>query len=301
MRKISVQLYDSFARIPFGGNVAGVVTDAVGLTGEEMLALAAEINAPTTGFAVARDDGDLDLRFFTPRMEIAMCGHVTVAMSVALARQLGSAPFPAMFTFRTGAGKIPVEVTEANGGPPQVTMTQRLPEFRAVELAPRELARLLDLRPEDFAADQPPAIVSTGLRHLLVAVRERDALRRQQPDFEAVARVCRDLEVDTLAVFALDANSRDLVRCRDLTPAVGVPEEPASGTTAGALSSYVIRDRLTSGTASDGQHTIWIEQGFELGRPSHIRCEIAVRQGRIAAVRVSGTARPSMVGEMYLD
>jgi Protein of unknown function C-terminus (DUF2399)/Phenazine biosynthesis-like protein len=82
--EIPFALYDSFARRPFGGNVAGVVVVHPLPSGSVMQAVAAELAAPTTGFVDATDAGAPTVRFFTPHREIDACGHVSLAVAVEL-------------------------------------------------------------------------------------------------------------------------------------------------------------------------------------------------------------------------
>jgi PhzF family phenazine biosynthesis protein len=87
---IAVYLYDSFTDRPYAGNVAGVAPRAEGLGAAAMRRVAPELGAPTTGFVVGREPGPVpafDVRYFTPRREIALCGHVAVAVFTRLAEE----------------------------------------------------------------------------------------------------------------------------------------------------------------------------------------------------------------------
>src|SRR3972149_1443896 len=86
----SVEIWqvDAFTTRPFGGNPAGVVLDAGGLSDAEMWKIAAEMNVPATAFVApaTRPAHDLKLRWFTPSgKELAFCGHATVATAHLLA------------------------------------------------------------------------------------------------------------------------------------------------------------------------------------------------------------------------
>lgn len=86
---LRVYLYDALTDHPFGGNAAGVVLDAATLEPHSMQRIAAELNAPTTGFLVRCEDGPRPtflVRYFTPRREIALCGHATAAVTGYLAK-----------------------------------------------------------------------------------------------------------------------------------------------------------------------------------------------------------------------
>ena len=74
--------YTAFSATPDGGNPAGVVLGAGGLTAEQMLATAAEVGFSETAFLVPRGDR-FDVRYFSPRAEVSFCGHATIASAVA--------------------------------------------------------------------------------------------------------------------------------------------------------------------------------------------------------------------------
>ena len=84
MRQFPVRLYAAFAAARFGGNIAGIVYDDLGLSSDEMLAIASDLGAPTTGFVSPRTGSRIGVRFFSSRGEMAMCGHVTIAVFAAL-------------------------------------------------------------------------------------------------------------------------------------------------------------------------------------------------------------------------
>ena len=100
--------YAAFTDTPDGGNPAGVVLDASDMTADEILNVAAEVGYSETAFATPRDDGDYDVRYFSPQVEVAFCGHATIATAVALAERHG----PGRRVFYTPAGEIPVDTSE---------------------------------------------------------------------------------------------------------------------------------------------------------------------------------------------
>jgi trans-2,3-dihydro-3-hydroxyanthranilate isomerase len=97
----------------------------------------------------------------------------------------------------------------------------------------------------------------------------------------AIAALAVREGVNTVCVFAPIGPLQ--LRMRDLTAAIGAPEEPASGTTAAALALYALRNRLATAGSS-----IQIEQGVEMGRPSHI--EVTIGSSSESGVRVGGQA-----------
>ncbi len=81
MKTYRVYQVDSFTRQKFSGNPAGVVSNADGLTEQQMQQLARELNNSETAFIFAgqKPDYDVEVRYFTPTTEVPICGHATIA------------------------------------------------------------------------------------------------------------------------------------------------------------------------------------------------------------------------------
>ena len=77
-KKIEIFQIDAFTDKPFSGNPAGV-TFAEGLTSEEMQLIAKEMNLAETAFLGKSDKANYHLRWFTPAVEVELCGHATIA------------------------------------------------------------------------------------------------------------------------------------------------------------------------------------------------------------------------------
>ena len=87
----AVLRYSAFTTDPSGGNPAGVVLDARGLSDAAMQRIAADVGYSETAFLVPRADGELDVRYFSPLAEVSFCGHATIAAMVAWPQKLTSA------------------------------------------------------------------------------------------------------------------------------------------------------------------------------------------------------------------
>lgn len=99
----------------------------------------------------------------------------------------------------------------------------------------------------------------------------------------------------SIFLFTTDTESRDAqVHARMFAPAMGVAEDPATGSAASALAGL-----LQEQDPAEGQRRWRIEQGFEMGRPSLIELEADVAGGRITAVRVGGSS--VLVSEGWID
>ena len=112
-KRLPLKIYDYFTSHRYGGNIGGIVFDAACLAGSEMQAIAREINAPVTGFVTSQGADVLEVRFFMPTAEIAMCGHVTVGLFDHLHQQGMTGPGGEDPPFmRVGAGDVRVSLIE---------------------------------------------------------------------------------------------------------------------------------------------------------------------------------------------
>lgn len=300
---LGVYLYDAFTDHPFGGNAAGVVLDAATLDPQSMQRIAAELNAPTTGFLVGCEDGPLPtflVRYFTPRREIALCGHATVAVFSALAGEgrCEVQPQGACLLQRTSAGEFPVLLYPAEEGAITVEMEQRLPYFASPAVRRPAVQQILGNVP--LHPSLPVEIASTGLRHLVVPFAQVADLADLNPDFRALARLSRTLHVDTVCAVALPPEPVPYARIRDFCSGIGADEEPASGTTAAAVTCYLAKHRRIA--AGDvGELNLRVEQGVEMGRPSWIHVRLTHMAGVLRRVSVRGRAIKTLTGELHCE
>ena len=110
--KLRLWQVDAFAERAFSGNPAAVVPLSAWLSDATMQAIANENNLSETAFFVAREPGVYDLRWFTPTVEVDLCGHATLASGWVILGEL--APSLTEVEFRTRSG--PLTVGRAEGG-----------------------------------------------------------------------------------------------------------------------------------------------------------------------------------------
>ncbi|MDQ7794922.1 MAG: PhzF family phenazine biosynthesis protein [bacterium] len=295
MRSYAIYQLDAFTATPFGGNPAGVVPDARGLTEEAMRLIAREMNVSETAFVFPSPRADFRVRFFTPAREVDLCGHATIATFWLLA-VCGRLPAGrTRFTQETGAGILPVEVSGRPGHPQRVMMAQAPPQVLG-EVDPAEVAPLLGADPAGLArTGLPLQVVSTGLPDLLVPLPSLAALHSLRPDHARLAAWCRARDIVSVHAFCFETvDPAALVHTRDFAPAAGIPEEAATGTANGALGAYLALNRAVAvpPASPDGTAVLSFlaEQGHILGRESRIEVEVDMHLSRVEGVRVGGQA-----------
>ncbi|MER7666988.1 PhzF family phenazine biosynthesis isomerase [Kitasatospora sp. NPDC096128] len=269
--------YAAFAIRPEGGNPAGVVLDATGLTAERMLAVAAEVGYSETAFLIpGSEQGAYRVRYFSPLLEVPFCGHATVAAAVAVAERTG----PGRYVFGTAAGDVPVEVEHGADGL-RATLTSVEPKVEEVPAADVEEAlALLGWSAADLDPALPPRIGYAGARHLVLAAGTRSRLARLDYDFDGLAAFMNARDLVTLQLVWREAP--EVFHVRDPFPVGGVVEDPATGAAAAAFGAYL---RELGAVAAPAVLTL--HQGEDLGRPGVLRVELRTEDTR---VRVSGTA-----------
>jgi PhzF family phenazine biosynthesis protein len=220
---VRIRIIDAFTAKPFAGNPAGVcLLDAGGWPDEGwMRHVAAELNLSETAFAHPLPDGDFALRWFTPAVEVDLCGHATLATAHALYSDTGT---PATIRFRTRSGVL-VAHTRADG-----TITLDFPVATLTEQpAPAGLAEALGTKPD--------RTYDTGsLGDLLAVVPDETAVRTLRPDFTALSTL-DDVRGVIVTAAADPGRDYDYVS-RFFAPAVGIAEDPVTGSAHTALAPY---------------------------------------------------------------
>jgi PhzF family phenazine biosynthesis protein len=207
---------DAFADRPFAGGPAAVVLLDDFLSDERLLAIAAENNLAETAFLVPLLAGRWRLRWFTPTVEVPLCGHATLAASHVLFQSGGDVA--GKVEFETASGQLTVEKMD-NGW---LEMDFPLLASRPVEVR-RELCEALGARP----------IAARVGHYLLAQFSSPDEVRALRPDCERIA----GLDPDGVAVpgcLICVAPTQDSAEGWDVVsrffgPGAGVSEDPATG------------------------------------------------------------------------
>ena len=280
-------LVDAFTTDPLAGNAAGVVPHAEDLSADRMGAVAAELAVSETAFVLPSDDADRRLRYFSPTREVDLCGHATIAAHAHL-HEAGAID-PGEHTVETNVGVLDVEV-DPDG---VVRMTQNRPTVRRVDIGYDRLGDALGIDPaalRDVGADLPTAVASTGLAFLMVPVNFLTHLSGAAPDDAALEALAGEYDAAGVYAFTFDTlNGDSTLHARAFAPSLGIPEDPATGTAAGACGAYLREVGAFDGEFPD---TVVVEQGHFVDRPGRIRVQVG------AGVQVGGRAVTSLDGRL---
>ena len=245
---------DAFAAAPFRGNPACVVEpfDEWPEYGW-MQSLAQENNQAETAFLLRTDQPDrLGLRWFTPTMEVPLCGHATLASAHVLLDELG-----------LGAEQVRFE-TRSSG---ELTV-RRAGELYEMDF-PADPPKQIDIPPDLVEALGAPPREVWAAAYLVVLLEDEAAVRGVKPDIAALHRVSADATLgrgNVIVTAQADAGSAHDVVSRFFAPGSGVPEDPATG------SAHCILAPLFSQKL--GRATLRYHQAFP-GRGGDLECEVA--------------------------
>jgi len=287
-------LVDVFAERPLAGNPLAVVPDADHLDDQRMRAIAREFNQSETTFLVRPTaPADWRLRSFTPAgVEVMGAGHNALGAWLWLAHAGMLPSGERHFVQQIGTDLLAVDVTHAPGVTTVVTMQQSSPAFGGILNDREGLADALGLAETDLL-DEPAQVVSTGAGHLLVPLRSRAAVDSANPDARRLSSVLQAVTDEGCYVYSRDPHNttgESIAYARFFNPAVGISEDPATGTAAGPLAARLVREgRLRPGAAAI------VEQGYRLGRPSHLRVSVVDD-----IVRLSGAGVIAATGTLHL-
>lgn len=293
--------YDVFTAERLLGNQLAVFPDAGGIDPALMQRIAREMNFSESTFVLPAESAgtDVRMRIFTPASELPIAGHPTIGSAFALAHTAAIRQGAARFVFGLNVGAVPVDLEWSGERLRFAWMTQPLPDFGDPVADRTAVAAAIGLADADLDSALPVQRVSCGVPYLLVPLRGREAVDRAVSDSAAWRRMA-DAIGERLPVYLFTVEEgRDgaTAYCRMFAPSFGIAEDPATGSAAGPLGSYLLRHRIVSGDAAG---RIAIEQGVAMGRASRIHVAIAGTPEAIAGVRVGGQAVLAARGELYL-
>ncbi len=243
--EIPIYQIDAFASRVFAGNPAAVCPLEDWLPDEVLQGIGSENNLAETAFFVHRQDGDYDLRWFTPAAEVDLCGHATLAGAYVIDRYLE--PGRDKVRFHTASG--PLDVTREED-----LYTLDFPAYPPAPAAP------------DVAAAVAEAIGSRPLEVLqaksfVALLSDEAAVRAADPDLNAVTALPGDGLIITAPGEECDFVSRYFA------PHVGIPEDPVTGSAHCRLTPYWSRrldkTRLTARQISKRGGDLWVEDRGE--------------------------------------
>ena len=272
-------IVDAFTNMLFGGNPAGVVLLDGNFPNDSLMQqVAAELRYSETAFVRRDGAGEFTVRYFTPRSEVDLCGHATIA-TFGLLWQLGKVGDNVCMN-HTLAGDL--EVMAGERVMMQMATPRMVGEVKDVERLCRIMQCAVPLLPVE--------IISTGLPDIMLPVQSEEELEALAPDMAALAALSRELEVVGVHAFVQTGDGYT-AHVRNFGPLYGVDEESATGTANAALTHYLQRrDFIQTGSECS------FMQGEKMGRPSVV--ETLLRPD--GTIYVGGKCRIAAKGELLV-
>jgi trans-2,3-dihydro-3-hydroxyanthranilate isomerase len=281
---------DVFTNQPFSGNQLAVFPHAEGLTTENMMKIAIEFNFSETVFVFPSVtlNAHRKLRIFTPSAEIPFAGHPTIGTAFLLTK-IGSIPLEKTemeIIFEEGIGKVPVKVKSVNNQPLYAELkVLSLPEFKQNIPSTSDLAKILSLSEEDLIVkDYQAQAVSCGLPFLFIPLLHLPALQKAKINLPLWENFLSNSWSPHIYIFC--STKTNHWRARMFAPALGIKEDPATGSAAAAFAAYLANRE----TKLNGNWQWTIEQGIEMGRPSLLQAYADREDGIIKEIRVGGAS-----------
>lgn len=218
---IPISVVDAFSDAPFRGNPAGVCLPPENADPAWMQAVAAEVNLAETAFLFPRSGNEFDLRWFTPLVEVDLCGHATLAAAHRLWEAGLADAGPIRFHTRSGV---------LTASRPRADIELDFPSAPPTEIPP----------PPGLADALGAPFVWTGenaLGDLLVEMPDDQAVRNLEPDFAALGKIPVRGVIATAAAERRFDVGHDFVS-RFFAPSVGIDEDPVTGSAHCALAPF---------------------------------------------------------------
>ncbi|WP_228527698.1 PhzF family phenazine biosynthesis protein [Pararhodonellum marinum] len=244
MLELPIFFVDAFADKLFEGNPAAVCLLPAAITDQSMQQLASEFNLSETAFVQYLDYGKFNLRWFTPKQEVNLCGHATLASAFIMFEE-GLIEENDTIVFETLSGKI--EVSKNKGA---IQM-----DFPLVNTVAKKHAFFK----EDFFGK--PIVGSAWLKHnFILELENKEAVIQANPDQKVLAANSEE----GIIITSWSENGDFDIFSRYFAPNLGIPEDPVTGFAHSALMDYFGRkkgvDKLSAFQASPRGGKMKIEQ-----------------------------------------
>lgn len=258
-KHIEIFQIDAFTSEPFGGNPAAVVFDD-SLKESEMQNIAAEMNLSETAFLSHSDNANFNLRWFTPKNEVNLCGHATIA-SLHFLYENNLIRNNSSLSFSTKSGLI-------NAGKSEAFYWMKIPEieFYKTEFHPSEILNALGLTASQVSQE----IFVGSNKYLFIGVDNLKTLFNLEIDFIKLSKIISSQKIfSDIAVYTLETIEKNsAAHLRFFAPAEGIFEDPVTGSAAGPLLKLLIEQSLVNDFTDGKIYTV--EQGDVMKRKGRV-------------------------------
>ena len=280
--KYEFMTLDVFTDKAFGGNQLAVLTDARGIPAETMQTIAKEFDYPETTFVLPASDpaNARHVRIFTPGGELPFAGHPTVGTACALV--MAGQTEVGDVVLEEGVGPVFVTTKNESGAYSARLRLNRGPDRSGEVPSAEDVAKVVSLK-----ADEILQVFCSGMgpKFTFVQVGSREAVDRAQLDHQQWRALLADSWGSQVFIFAGDLSDGSEIYGRMFAPALGIPEDPATGAAAAAI----VGAAASASGQQDGEFRLNIVQGVAMGRPSFLAASARFDGGAPASIDVGGS------------
>ena len=292
--KYTFHIVDVFSSTSFGGNQLAVLPDAAGISTEGMQKIAREFNFGETTFVLPRNDpaNTCRVRIFTPRAELDFAGHPSVGTACALVmKQHVRRRDPIRLILEENVGPVTVDVAQRNGGfYGTLTLSGKI-EAPSGAPSPTDLAGVLSLEPDEVSQ---VFFAGVGVPFCFVQLSSNEIVDRAVINRSAWAATLSQAWSPHVFFFAGNLRNGGKLYARMWAPALGVEEDPATGSACAALVGAMASKPDFGGMT----YRLVIQQGVSMGRRSDIEAEARKRDDVVTSVSVGGATTYIASGEI---
>jgi len=292
--KYPFHIVDVFSSTPFGGNQLAVLPSAAGISTEGMQKIAREFNFGETTFVLPKNDPEntCRVRIFTPRAELDFAGHPTVGTACALVMQqherLGD---PIRLILEENVGPVTVDVDQRSGEfHGTLTLSAKI-EAPTGAPSPTDLAAVLSIEPAEV---RQVFFASVGVPFCFAQLSSNEVVDRAAINRVAWAATLSRAWSPHVFFFAGNLKDGGKLYARMCAPALGVEEDPATGSACAALVGAMASKLDFGGMV----YRLSIQQGVSMGRRSEIEAEARMSGSVVTSVSVGGATAYIASGEI---
>ncbi len=261
-KQIEIYQIDAFTNKSFEGNPAGV-TFGDNLTESEMQKIAKEMNLAETAFLSKSPNADYNLRWFTPAMEVELCGHATIA-SLHFLTEKKLLKNNSNIKFETRSGILNCKAKDG-------FYFMQIPEFSMKEFEgnKEEIIDALNINRNTLDKNVPFIVLENG--YLYIYIKNLSTLHSLQPDFRALKNITKSKNgFSAVVVFTLETvDEESFAHSRFFAPHYGIDEDPVTGSANGPF--ILVLKRLNFIKNHMNETTLIFEQGDVIGRRGRVK------------------------------
>ena len=292
--KYAFHIVDVFSSTPFGGNQLAVLHEAAGISTEGMQKIAREFNFGETTFVLPKNDpaNTCRVRIFSPRAELDFAGHPTVGTAcVLLMKENERLSDPIRLILEENIGPVTVDVAQRKGSlHGTLTLSAKI-ETPTGAPSPTDLAAVLSIEPAEV---RQVFFAGVGVRFCFAQLSSNEVVDRAVINRVAWAATLARAWSPQVFFFSGDLRDGGKLYARMWAPALGVEEDPATGSACAALVGAIASRPGFGGRT----YRLSIQQGVSMGRRSEIEAEARKSGSVVTSVSVGGATAYIASGEI---